>query len=87
MSGGHFDYIEFRIDEVVTEIEKLIIENKKVNEYGFARNYSEETIENFKEAIKVIILSSKMIRRIDYLVSGDDDEKSFHERWIEDDII
>ena len=86
MSGGHFDSIEYRLDEVATEIEKLIAENEKVNEFGDVRNYSEETIENFKKAIKTIKSSSKMIRRIDYLVSGDDGQESFHKRWIEESL-
>ena len=47
-------------------------------------NYSEETIAQFKEGLKYIKLSQIYLNRIDYLICGDDSEKSFHERLKED---
>jgi hypothetical protein len=85
MSGGHFDYIEFRIEEASRGIDELIEtnDNDSINEWGGRRGggYSEETIEKFKTAAEFLKVASIMLRRVDYLVCGDDGENSFHRRW------
>ncbi len=80
MSGGHFDYKQYHIGSIADEIEKLIQENGKVD----YRTWSEETIAQFNNAIVLLRMSSVLAQRIDWLVSGDDSEKSFHERLQED---
>jgi hypothetical protein len=81
MSGGHFDYIQYRLHGVVDQIQELIDNNNVEDEWGYATNYSEETLDKFREAIKVVDKARNMIHRIDYLVSGDDGEDTFNERW------
>jgi hypothetical protein len=71
MSGGHFNYVNHRIDDIVFAIEQLIVEN----------NYSPETMEKFKEAAATLRRAHIMAHRIDWLVSGDDSEETFHQRW------
>lgn len=46
------------------------------NKYG----YSAETLEKFKEAVDILRKGAVFARRIDWLLSDDDGEKSFHER-------
>jgi hypothetical protein len=81
MSGGHFDYVQYRLSSVVDQIQELIDNNNVVDEWGYATNYSEETLDKFREAIKAVDKARNMIHRIDYLVSGDDGEETFNERW------
>jgi hypothetical protein len=83
MSGGHFDYAQYKLEDIADEIRNLIAQNENtlLNPEG---KYSAETIAKFLEADKTLRLAAVMVQRIDWLVSGDDGEESFHERWNED---
>lgn len=80
MSGGHFDYKQYHIGDIADEIERLIQDNGKVD----YRTWSEETIEQFNNAIVLLQMSSVLVQRIDWLICGDDSEESFHKRLKED---
>lgn len=84
MSGGYFEYLQYRIDDIVSEIVYLIETNDEADEYGYKRSYSEETLTKFKEALTTLRRGAIMTQRIDWLVSGDDGEDSFHKRWEEE---
>ena len=83
MSGGFFDYQQYRLDDMADEIRSLIALNESQT-LNKKEKYSAETIAKFLEADKVLRIASVMVQRIDWLVSGDDGEESFHERWNED---
>lgn len=84
MSGGHFDYKQYEIGYVADEIEQIIFYNdsEELNEYGGTKGYgfNQETIEEFKKALTILKQASIYVQRIDWLVSGDDGEASFHTR-------
>ncbi len=81
MSGGHFDYIQFRIkNDLAEELENVI------KDYSVNCEYSEETLDKFKEGLEFIKLAALYTQRIDWLLSGDDGEESFHKR-LADDLI
>ena len=87
MSGGHFDYNQYRIREIADEVERLIKTNNTdpAPEFGYyARSYSTETINLFKIALITLRTAEIYTRRIDWLVSGDDGEDDFHRRLNED---
>lgn len=88
MSGGHFDYQQYRLKDIANEIESLIDSNEDSSlDYWGNKNgsfYSEETISKFKEAVNYLRKAEIMAQRIDWLVSGDDSEETFHERWEEE---
>jgi hypothetical protein len=88
MSGGYLDdYGYFRLHETIEAIEDLIAKNdvEQMNDWGEKiEPYSKETIGRFKEAIRALKRAYVYAQRIDWLVSGDDDEKMFHERLPED---
>ena len=88
MSGGHFDYSQYRIGDISIEIEELIASNDSTDKDSFnqevGRHYSSETISKFKETSKCLRLAQAMAQRVDWLVSGDDGEDSFHRRWEEE---
>lgn len=46
--------------------------------------YTEETIKEFKTAIRTLRMAQVYAQRVDWLISGDDGEDSFHERLAED---
>ena len=109
MSGGHFDYYQWQIDEIANSIEDYIyghsleeedigyyIQNNEIeneekdyiikNKHTLPNRceFSEETIEEFKKGLDIIRKAYIYAQRIDWLLSGDDDEKSFHKRLKED---
>lgn len=88
MSGGHFDYAQYKIGQIVHQVEQLIRSNsdESKNEWGetVGRFYSEETIEEFKTGLNYLKMAQIYAQRIDWLVSGDDSERSFHARLQED---
>lgn len=71
MSGGHFNYVDHRINDIIIAINALIFENE----------YSIETMKKFQEAVDTLQRARIMAHRIDWLVSGDDSEETFHQRW------
>ena len=85
MSGGHFDYDQHRLEDIAESIDRLIESNDDTskNEWGEpnGRGYSKETIEKFQETAYNLRRAQEMAQRIDWLVSGDDGEESFHSRW------
>lgn len=46
--------------------------------------YSEDTIKEFKNAIRTLRMAQVYAQRVDWLICGDDGEESFHERLAED---
>lgn len=84
MSGGHFDYDQYKISQIAESIESLIYRNdsKEKNEYGDSLGYgfSKETIKEFEKAVKILKEAAVYAQRIDWLVSGDDGEETFHKR-------
>ena len=84
MSGGHFDHNQYRIEYIADEIEELIASNndESLDEWGYrvGRGYSADTIAEFEKAIRCLRLAFIYAHRIDWLVSGDDSEESFHTR-------
>ncbi len=84
MSGGHFNYDQHRCDEIADEIERLIDKNHEKDRWGYANDYSKETLAKFKLAAKTCREAAKMVQRVDWLVSGDSGEDSFHRRWSEE---
>ncbi len=88
MSGGYFDYHQGYITDIADSIKKLIEINddKSLNEWGdpVSQNYSPEVIAKFKKGLAHLRLAAIYVQRIDWLVSGDDGEKTFLTRLEED---
>lgn len=88
MSGGHFDYQQYRIGDIAEGVEELIASNNddSINRWGdtVGRFYSEETIAEFRKGLHYLRLAQIYAQRIDWLVSCDDGEESFHSRLKEE---
>ena len=85
MSGGHFDYNQYRIDQIAEDIEQLIRDNEDetLDEWGSKRGkfYKPEIIAKFKETARTLRRAAAMAQRVDWLVSGDDGPECFLRRW------
>lgn len=85
MSGGYFNYHNFRMHDIAVEIGLLIETNgcAELDEYGGTkgRNYPPEIIEKFAEAKDLIHKADNMAYAIDYLVSGDYSYECFFKKW------
>ena len=93
MSGGHFDYSQYKITEIADEIQSKIDKNgteipekerwnnqewyEKYPDDKFYRNYPDEILNEFKEAIRILRKAAVYAQRVDWLLSGDDGEESF----------
>lgn len=81
MSGGHFDYQQYRITEMANDIQLLIDTNdsKEKDYYGdpIGKGYSPEVVEKFQEAVKILRTAAVYVQRIDWLVCGDDGPNNF----------
>ena len=102
MSGGHFDYVQYRIQEIIEKIKDVIFQNKKERSkedvdpweldddgnikeyYRYHYYFSDKTIEEFKNAVNILQQAYVYAQRIDWLLSGDDGEESFHRRLAKD---
>ena len=84
MSGGHFNYAQYKIGNIADSVEQLIINNdsEELDEWSDSKghNYTEATISKFRIALKMLRQVEIYTQRIDWLVSGDDGEDSFHRR-------
>lgn len=83
MSGGYFNYEQYKIEDVADSIGDLITRNA-TRRIDPEVAYSPETIAKFVEAEKTLRQAAYMAHRIDWLVSGDDGEDTFHKRWEEE---
>lgn len=109
MSGGHWDYAQYRIADIYTDIEDYIsgheLDDVDVESYIRDRwldddakdyirkhhhtipnpyGYTEETLAEFRKGIEILKQAEVYAQRIDWLLSGDDGEESFHKRLKED---
>jgi hypothetical protein len=81
MSGGHFNYNEYRLIEMAESIDALLEQSPhKMNEYGdgLQYDYNQKTLEEFRKTANMLREAYKRLKRIDYLVSGDDSEYDFN---------
>jgi len=77
MSGGMFDYKQYKLQQIADDIEQHIVDNEDV---GCDYRYKDETIAEFKRTVEMLRRAYIYVQRIDWLVSSDDSESTFHKR-------
>ena len=81
MSGGHFDYEQYRLNSIAESIQVLIETNDDttLNEFGDTRGYNfpEDIIDEFRKAAQLLKQAYAYVATIDYLVCGDYGEDTF----------
>ena len=96
MSGGRFNYDQFRIKSIAEEIQEYLDEMGKEKDdvdSSFMRDFydkypeerynrieSEEVQEKMRGAIKALKVAHIYAQRVDWYLSGDDGEESFLSR-------
>jgi hypothetical protein len=84
MSGGHFNdcgYEYYKVAQFADELEvEIQNNNKKLDEYEYAPNFSPETIKYLRKQLRQMRKMAEIMRHIDYLYSGDHGDDSFMER-------
>lgn len=88
MSGGHFDYQQYKISEIADEIQRLIDCNHNIdlNEWGdpIGTDFSDDVVSKLQEAVVILRKAAIYVQRIDYLVCSDDSPESFLKRLEEE---
>jgi hypothetical protein len=77
MSGGHFNFEQFKLHQLADDIEQMVLDN---DNQDWEDKYARETIDDFKEAVRLLRRAYVYVQRIDWLVSGDDAPSTFHKR-------
>jgi hypothetical protein len=84
MSGGHFDYQQYHINDIADEVEQVILNNQDdtLNEWGDSKgsHFTPETIAEFERGLRLLRAAAIYAQRIDWLLSGDDGEDDFRRR-------
>jgi hypothetical protein len=88
MSGGRFDYVQFRFGEIVESIRSTIANNDsdEQDDYGgtLGAHLAPDIIAKLSETADAVERAEKMVTRVDWLLSCDDSEDSFRRRWEEE---
>lgn len=91
MSGGAFDYNQCHIQTMVEEIEDRLYNMGKTikpdSYYGFEETYPtypKDIVRLMEEAVYALKRAYIYAQRVDWYLSGDDGEESFHERLSEE---
>lgn len=78
MSGGFFDYKNYRLNDWACQLEYLIRSNGKEDEYGYKTQFKTETLQTFYAAMFYCKILEIMLHEIDYLVSSDTSEETLN---------
>lgn len=88
MSGGYFDYAQYHIDDIACALDKVIVNNcsEESDKWGDRKwpELTPETIHEFKKGLNALKIAAIYANRIDWLLSCDDGEDSFHQRLNEE---
>ena len=100
MSGGTFDYQQYKISEIRDQIEReierqgkpkskdeLYMDDEYYEKYPdelVHYQYPEDIVEEFKNAVTILKKAEIYVQRIDWLIAGDDGEDSFRRRLKEE---
>ena len=88
MSGGRFEYLQFRFGSIVEDIRSVITNNdsEEKDEWGqdIGKHLPADIIAKFADTADTVERAEKMATRVDWLLSGDDGEECFRRRWVED---
>jgi hypothetical protein len=75
MSGGYFDYEQCRMQNMADRLASVIETNDE---------FSKETLAEFGKGLATLRAAAVYLERIDFLLSSDDREETFHKRLKED---
>ena len=77
MSGGHYDYDQFRISQIADTIKSDVENNNTEDEYGYSYTMPSDVIARMKELQTKLELVADLVHAADWLYSGDSGPESF----------
>lgn len=77
MSGGKWQYLSWQIAQVAHDIEQRIADAEE-------GDWEPETLQRFREGAACLRRAAVWEHRLDWLLSNDDGEESFHRRLADD---
>lgn len=87
IEGGMRMLVQDRFSDEIYEVKSYTYEEYEPDENGeipYYPDYTPETIQEFKNGIDILKKASVYAQRIDWLISGDDGEDTFHKRLKQD---
>lgn len=81
MSGGHFDYAQYQIEQIADQLRRDIKNNDKENDFGYKYGFSPLTLSKLCVCADIIEAAAKLANAVDWLYSGDDGEETFAEKY------
>jgi hypothetical protein len=82
MSGGHYDYIQFQMGEAIEQLMKDIY--KVSNNHKYYQYSNSDTLPEMLYCLLNMVSAETTLHRLDWMLSGDDGEDTFHDRLIQD---
>lgn len=76
MSGGYFDYNQYKLQNIADDLRNLVEEDERL---GFVED-KQSLFEEIDKLINMLDYSSKIIHHIDYLLSDDISEEVMWKR-------
>ena len=83
MSGGHFRYQQYHIQDIIEKLEETKVKIENDEEYH-QYDRKEELLQEISNGLGYLTLAQIYTQRLDWLFSGDDGEDSFFERLEEE---
>lgn len=84
MSGGAFDYMQYRMEDIALAIDERMARNGRTDEWGDTYHIPAEVKARMQEAAHTIRQAAEMVQRVDWYISGDDGPESLLRRWHEE---
>jgi hypothetical protein len=81
MSGGTFDYVQYRLGQLADELE-CYARSGKYWENGDA--IPDDIVADIRTAMSLVERAQVYVQRLDWLIAGDDGEESYRKRLAED---
>ncbi len=83
MSGGHFEYIQYRIENAADQVQQYIdrCESSETDEYGYKPEFAADIVAKFRECEATLRRGAAMLNCVDYLACSDIGEDTFRKRW------
>jgi len=73
MSGGYFLLCNWQIEDTIQSIREIVTDNP--------RGFESQVLDCLSEAANQLERSSRQLKAVDYLLSGDNSEESFLKEW------
>jgi hypothetical protein len=71
MSGGHYDYVEYRLNDIVDKVDEDLNRLGVVDEWGYVFEVEPEVVEVMKQVREECLALFDKIHNLDYVISGD----------------